>query len=128
MEGSLGSKRSQVNLLEKKEPTARHLGPLDKHPGKQGCNCRLQDHKILTLAKIGQSTFALQFYSCSIAFSFASLFVSSSSYVIYLLLFVILPVVSNSHSFNSARLFWVLFSIRSVTQFHPIIRLFSFLF
>ncbi len=46
MEGSLGSKRSRVNLLEKKEPTARHLGPLDKHLGKQGCNCRLQDHKI----------------------------------------------------------------------------------
>jgi hypothetical protein len=29
-----------------RKPTARHLGPLDKHLGKQGCKCRLHDHKI----------------------------------------------------------------------------------
>ncbi len=55
--------------------------------------------RYLTHAKVGQSTFALQFCSCSIAFSSASLFVARLLLVIYQLLFNILPVVSYQHSF-----------------------------
>jgi hypothetical protein len=58
--------------------------------------------KGVTLAKVGRSAFALQFCSCSISFSSALLFVASLFFVFYQLLFVILPVVSYSHSFNSA--------------------------
>jgi hypothetical protein len=52
----------------------------------------------LTLAKVCQSTLSFIF-SCTVASDFASLFVASSLFVIYLLLFVILPVVLYSHLF-----------------------------
>ncbi len=55
--------------------------------------------RYLTLAKIGWSTFALQFCSCLIVLDSASLFVASLLLVIYRWLFVILPVVSYSHLF-----------------------------
>ncbi len=47
----------------------------------------------LTPAKVGQSTFALQFCPCASAPNPASLFVASLLLAIYLLLFIILPVV-----------------------------------
>ncbi len=76
-----------------RKPTTWHLMPLDKHLGKQGCNCQFRSHKLFNSQKVGQSTFALQLRSCSNVFSSASLFVASLSFVIYLSLFVILPVV-----------------------------------
>jgi Cu/Ag efflux pump CusA len=54
--------------------------------------------RYLTLAKVGRSTFAIQFCSYAITFSSLSLFAASSFFVIYLLLFIILPFVSNSYS------------------------------
>jgi hypothetical protein len=55
--------------------------------------------RYLTLVKVGQSTFALEFLFMFNCISSASLFVASLFFVIYLLLFVILSVVLNSHSF-----------------------------
>jgi hypothetical protein len=55
--------------------------------------------RYLTLAKVGWSTFALQFFSCSISFSSALLFVASLLLFTYQLLFIILPVVSHLHLF-----------------------------
>jgi hypothetical protein len=63
--------------------------PLDKHLGKQGCNCQFCSHKSRSVNSYVhvQLYSVLHRYCCQFAF------------IIYLLLFVILPVVSYSHSF-----------------------------
>ncbi len=88
LEGSLGSKRPGVNLLERKEPSAWHLVPLNKHLGIQCCNYQFRNHKMFYSRKSRSFNICPSICSCPIAFSSALLF------VICLFLFVIMPVVS----------------------------------
>jgi hypothetical protein len=77
-----------------KKPTAWHLMPHNKQPGKQGCNCQFRNHKIfkyLTLAKHRMVTTCSQYFFM-FSTSVLIVFIASLSAVVYQLLFVILPV------------------------------------
>jgi hypothetical protein len=58
--------------------------PIDKHPGKQGCNFLFRDHEIFNPRK-NMLVFARQFLFMFNRVSSASLFVASLLIVIYLL-------------------------------------------
>ncbi len=71
--------------------------------------------KGLTLAKLGQSTFAFQSCTCAIAFNSTSSFVASSLFVILSVVIRYLSVVLHSYSIILLCYFgFILFSVRSV--------------
>jgi hypothetical protein len=106
---------------KRRKPTAWYLMPVDKHISKQGCNHQYLVTRYLTLAKVGQSTFAIHFLFVFNRISSALSFMASLLLIIYPLLFIILPVVSYLPFLHSA---WS-FQIPSVSflsiLFHPII-------
>ncbi len=83
--------------------------------------------RVLTLAKIGRSTFALQFCSSTVASDSAQLFVASLLFVFYLLLFVSCQLFCiHIHSFCSVISNLFLFSVRSVLSVSSDYSIFSY--
>jgi hypothetical protein len=76
-----------------KKSTAWHLMPHNKHPGKQGCNFQLCNHKIFSPRKHRTVTIHRSVFVHVQCISFQSLFVVSLSAVIHQLLSISLLVV-----------------------------------
>ncbi len=80
------------------KPTAWHLMPLNKLLGKQGCNGWFCDQKRFNPSKNRSVNVCPSVLFMSNRINSASLFFASLLYVVYQLLFVILPIVLQSHS------------------------------
>jgi hypothetical protein len=77
-----------------KKPTTWYLIPPNKHPGKQGCDCQLCNHKISNPCKHRMLTIHPSVFVHVQCISFQSFFVAGLFAVIRQLLLVSLPVIS----------------------------------